>query len=84
MSSRLRPTLNLCGLVRSSSWSVSTPGIKVPDNPLHCIRILRPVIMVGPGPNLRYSRGAKIFMNDEAMWAKETATTEKNAVSKAR
>ena len=40
--------------------------------------------MVGPRPDLGYSRGAEIFRNVEAMWAKESAAKEKDAVSKAR
>ena len=41
-------------------------------------------VMVGPGPNLGYSRGPEILRNVEAMQAKEAAAKEKDAVSKAR
>ena len=40
--------------------------------------------MEGPGLNLGYSRGPEIFMNIEAMRAKEAAAKGKNVVSKPR
>jgi hypothetical protein len=41
-------------------------------------------VMVGPAPNLGYSRGPKIFKILEAMRAKEAAAKEKDVVSKAK
>ena len=49
MRCRLRPTLNLRGPMRPSSWSVSMPCVEMPDSPLHRIQILHCIIWAVDG-----------------------------------